>query len=148
MSKNETSSQRAKPFLSPVHTMAGARLVAYCKDLDRWPESWAGFPELDVPVGERILEEFQPFLLALIEKGLTKKTVKKYADYLWVLGGELIRHVNDEEKDRALPARELILDHIDETGGPYWRQAHNEHDRDAYDSVCRRLYQFMTGAKG
>ena len=37
------------------------------------------------------------------------KTVKKYADYLWVLGGELIRRVSTDEKARKLPARTLIL---------------------------------------
>jgi hypothetical protein len=134
---------------SRAHTRAATRLTAYCKDLDRWPQSWAGFPELDVPVGERIVEEFKPFLLQLIQQDRAGKTVKKYADYLWVLGGELIRHVNEEEeKDRTLPARELILHHIDETGGPHWRHAQNERDRHAFDSVCRRLYRFMTGANG
>jgi len=33
-------------------------------------------------VGERIVAEFTPFLLALIAERRTKKTVKKYADYL------------------------------------------------------------------
>ncbi|MHB8408307.1 MAG: hypothetical protein ACYDHY_09515 [Acidiferrobacterales bacterium] len=125
-----------------------AILEAYCKDIDRWPQGWAGFPELDVPVGQRIVEEFKPFLLALIDQGRAQKTVKKYADYLWALGGELIRHVNEIEADRKLPTRKLILNHIDETGGPYWRHAHNARDREAYDSVCRRLYHFMTGARG
>lgn len=131
---------------SRVASTANAKLAAYCKDLDRWPESWAAFPELDVPVGQRIVEEFKPFLSALINSGRSRKTVKRYADYLWALGGELIRHVNEEEADRKLPPRQLILDHIDETGGPYWPHAHNQQDRDAYDSVCRQLYQFMTGA--
>ena len=147
MRQRNLPSPRIRSGRSPAASSLQTRLASYCKDLDRWPQSWAGFPDLDVPVGERILEEFKPFLLSLTEKGLTKKTVKQYADYLWALGGELIRHVNEEEADRKLPARKLILNHIDETGGPYWPHAHNEHDRDAYDSVCRRLYQFITGTK-
>jgi len=126
---------------------ARAKLKVYCKDIDRWAESWAGFPDLDVPVGERIVAEFTPFLLALIAERRTKKTVKKYADYLWVLGGELIRRVLTDEKARKLPARTLILKHIDETGGPLWRHARNEQEHAVYDAVCRRFYQFLTGTK-
>ncbi|EQD45480.1 hypothetical protein B1A_14806, partial [mine drainage metagenome] len=107
---------------------AAARLSLYCKDIDRWPRSWAVFPDLDVPVGERIAAEMKPFLLTLIAERRTKKTVKKYADYLWVLGGELIRRVLTDEKARKLPARTLILKHIDETGGPLWRHARDEQE--------------------
>ena len=126
---------------------ARAKLRLYCKDIDRWAESWAGFPDLDVPVGERIVAEFTPFLLALIAERRTKKTVKKYADYLWVLGGELIRRVSTDEKARKLPARTLILKHIDETGGPLWRHARDEQEHAVYDAVCRRFYRFLTGTK-
>ena len=124
-----------------------ATLKTYCKDIDRWAESWAGFPDLDVPVGERIVAEFTPFLLAVIAERRTKKTVKKYADYLWVLGGELIRRVSTDEKARKLPARTLILQHIDETGGPLWRHARDEQEHAVYDAVCRRFYQFLIGTK-
>ena len=72
---------------------------------------------------------------------------KKYADYLWVLGGELIRRVSTDEKARKLPARTLILKHIDETGGPLWRHARDEQEHAVYDAVCRRFYQFLTGTK-
>ena len=44
--------------------------------------------------------------------------MKKYADYLWVLGGELVRRVLTDEKARKLLARTLILKHIGETGEP------------------------------
>ncbi len=124
-----------------------AKLKVYCKDIDRWVESWAGFPDLDVPVGERIVAEFTPFLLAVIAERRTKKTVKKYADYLWVLGGELIQRVSTDEKARKLPARTLILKHIDETGGPLWRHARDEQEHAVYDAVCRRFYQFLTSPK-
>ncbi len=42
------------------------KLLTYCKDIDRWPQSWAGFPDLVVLVEERIVAGFVPFLLALI----------------------------------------------------------------------------------
>ncbi|MHB1943187.1 MAG: hypothetical protein ACYCP0_09070 [Acidiferrobacteraceae bacterium] len=89
------------------------------------------------------MAEFTPFLLALIAERRTQKTVKKYADYLWVLGSELIRRVRVTESARKLPARTLILKHIDEAGERLWRHARNGQEH----AVWRRLYQFLTSAK-
>ena len=144
MTKRETSSEQGSLKAS---SDALATLKTYCKEINRWAESWAGFPDLDVPVGERIVAEFTPFLLALIDERRAKKTVKKYAAYLWVLGGELIRRVSTDEKARKLPARTLILKHIDETGGPLWRHARDEQEHAVYDAVCRRFYRFLTDTK-
>ena len=92
-------------------------------------------------MGERIMAELTPVLLALIGEWRTKKAVKKYADYLWVLGGELIRHVRTDEKGCKLPARAFTLKHIDGTGGPLWRHARGEQGHAVYDAVWRRFYQ-------
>ena len=144
MGKRITSSSNPQNN-SPHETLhASEGKGSYCLNLDHWAQSWAGFPKLDVPVGEKIVEEFKPFLQALGDAGYSKKTLKRYADFLWALGGEVIRHVNEEPADRKLPARELLLRHIDETGGPYWPHAYNARDRNAFNSVCRRLYRFMT----
>ena len=73
-----------------------------------------------------------------------KKTIRTYAGYLWALGGELIRQINEYENERELSARDLILKYIDNSGGPYWRHAYTEEDHEKYDSVCRQLFKFMT----
>lgn len=57
-----------------------ATLKTYYKEVDRWPERWADFPNLDVPVGERIVAEMKSFLLTLISERRTKKTVRNYAN--------------------------------------------------------------------
>ncbi|MFQ5544300.1 MAG: hypothetical protein ACE5FY_08130 [Nitrospiria bacterium] len=116
----------------------------YCKDIDEWPLEWAGLPELDIPVGTRLIKEFKPFLLDLIHRDRSKGTVKKYASYLCCLGGEIMRRVDDSANDRKLPVRDLLFKYIDEEGGPLWRHARDERDHMAYDSVCRLLYKFMT----
>jgi hypothetical protein len=127
----------------PARTAAAATLAAYCKDIDRWPKSWAGFPDLDVPVGERMVAQMKPFLASLIAAGRTKKTVRRYADSLWVLGGEIIRRVDLNESDRRLSGRALLLKYIDETGGPLWNDARYEREHEDYDAVCRKLHQFL-----
>lgn len=64
-----------------------------CRDFEEWPDSWEG-ESRDKEYGERICMEMKPFIEALIEKGLTKETIKRHMDYLWLLGGEIIREVN------------------------------------------------------
>jgi hypothetical protein len=117
--------------------------LEYCKDIDKWASSWE-IDEMDVKIGLDIVEQFKPFIISLIEKGLSKKTIKLYRDYLWALGGELIRQINDDESERQLSARELVLKHVDDYGGPYWRHAYNEADDEKYNSVCKRFFRFIT----
>lgn len=118
-------------------------LYEYCKDIDEWPDKWE-IDEGDLKIGHDIVEQFKPFIISLIEKDLSKKTIKLYRDYLWALGGELIRQINEDERDRQLSAMELILKHVDDFGGPYWRHAYDEKDDAKYDSVCKQLFKFLT----
>lgn len=117
--------------------------LEYCKDIDEWADSWE-IDEEDIKIGHAIVEQFKPFIISLIGKGLSKKTVKLYRDYLWALGGELVRQINDDESEQRLSARELILKHVDAYGGPYWRHACNEADEEKYNSVCKKFFSFMT----
>ena len=119
--------------------------MSICKDIDQWPQSWAGFPH-DVPVGDKLVELFKGFLNQQIDKGRAKSTIKRHADYLWILGGEIIREIsNDDEDDEAytLSGKTLLLQYINDEGGTYWTDAPSEQELVAYNSVCRRLYQWM-----
>jgi hypothetical protein len=118
------------------------RLHSLCKDLNNWPDSWAG-DENDLIVGRQILELFTQYLLDLIEKGRAKSTIKKHADYLWALGGEIIRDTNEHGVHSVLSSTDLLLRYIHAGGGPYWRHAVSEDDLRQYDSVCRSLYKFL-----
>jgi len=120
-----------------------AMLLRYCKDIHDWPSSWE-IDCADHEVGQAILEQFIPFLIDKIQQGRAKRTIHTYTRYLWVLGGELIRHINTYEADRRLPAKSLLLNSINEKGGPYWHDAFNEEEHHRYDSVCRLLYKFMS----
>ena len=114
--------------------------MQYCKDLKQWPDSWAG-SDRDIPIGTAILAEFECFLLDRVQKGQAQRTIKRYARYLWALGGELIRQVNYDEQDRNLSGKNLILKYIDGSGGPLWRHADDPLDHRRYDSVCIALYK-------
>jgi hypothetical protein len=110
-------------------------------DIDEWPDSWAGL-EYDIPVGKRILNEFKAFLNQQKTR-LTKKTLKDYGNYLWALGGEIIRDTSWNEKKVQDLDDDFILNYVDECGGPYWRHATNEKDHDRYHSICRRFYKYL-----
>ena len=130
---------KSKPN-SPANFFDSLALV--CKDIDGWPDSWAGDKD-DVIIGLKILSEFKYYLVNLIEKGFSTRTVKKHASYLWALGGEIIRDTNEHGVDSKLSGREIILKYIHSAGGPYWRHATNEADHHKYDSACSRLYKSL-----
>jgi hypothetical protein len=122
-----------------------ALLNEYCKDLQDWPNSWAGSGQ-DIQIGKSLVEEFKLLLLDRIKNGRAKSTVKIYAGYLWALGGELIRQINQYENERKLSARQLILKYVSLDGGPYWCHARDQLDHEKYDSVCRQLFKILSAS--
>ncbi len=118
------------------------RLALICDDIDQWPKSWAGDDD-DIIVGNLLLSEFKRYLHHLITRGRTKSTIKKHADYLWTLGGEIIRDTNEHGVDESLSSKNIILKYVDDNGGPYWRHAYNGSDLRQYDATCRQLYKFL-----
>ena len=99
--------------------------------------------EKDLPPGRRLVEYFMPFLLHLAASGLSKRTIQNHVDNMWVLGGEIIRDVNNDPSLRKLPAERLVSDLIHEDGGPL---IHNgwEDEQLSFDSTCRKFHRFLT----
>ncbi len=60
---------------------------------------------------------FRPFIQSLIDHGWTKKTIRNHIDNLWLLGGEIIREVNDDNEYRRFNPPE-IMETIGLEGGP------------------------------
>ena len=97
----------------------------------------------DLPVGHRLVEYFIPFLLRLAESGLSKRTIQNHVDNMWLLGGEIIRDVNEEPRLRKRSAEQLVRNVIHEDGGPL---IHNswEDVQATFDSTCRKFYRFLS----
>lgn len=93
-------------------------LSTYCNDLYRWAKSWV-IDDGDLEYGEQLVEELKPFILFLVSKNLTKKTIKKHCDNLWLLGGELISDINRDGSLRKVDAAKLMADSIDEEFAPF-----------------------------
>src|SRR3974377_2280229 len=82
---------------SPPKQASFDSLAAYCPDLEQWPRSWRG-EERDVPPGVKIVEYFTPFLRHLLNSNLSRATLRKHPDNLWVLGGEIIRKLHERQR--------------------------------------------------
>ncbi len=117
-------------------------LLPYCRDLQEWPERWMGEGE-DLPPGRRLVVYFLPFLLHLAESGLSKRTIQNHVDNLWMLGGEIIRDVNEDPPLRKLAAEQLVRNVIHEDGGPLIHNGWEDEQR-SFDSTCRKFHRFLT----
>jgi len=123
------------------------RLLQFCPDIEDWPTSWAG-EEIDITPGRDVVEFLKQFLLYLLTTKLAPKTLRRYRDHMWMLGGEVIRSLNDDPSLRRKPVEKVILDLLEEEGGPLiWPQI-TEQQQDAFDASCRKLYCFLQTAIG
>ena len=117
-------------------------LDAYCPDLATWPASWCG-EERDILAGEQIVAVFTPFLLDLLAQGLSRKTRNLHRDNLWLLGGEIIRDINETPKLRKRPVGELIREAIVSDEGPLIHGGFSEQEQRSFDSTCKKLNRFF-----
>ena len=112
-----------------------------CPDFPEWPERWRGV-EQDVPYGQGILDVMRPFVMHLIAKGLKKRTIRNHMDNLWLLGGEIIRDVSEDDQYHVPPIKAL-RDSVYSDGGPYCRHIDSEREMNSYDATCRKLHKFL-----
>jgi len=100
-----------------------------------------GFPE-DIPPGEQIVAAFRSFLVHLVGLQLSRKTLRKHVDNLWLLGGELIRDVNTTPALRKRPMAALLFEAIEE-GGPLLYHGDSQAEQRSFESTCRKLRRFL-----
>jgi hypothetical protein len=116
-------------------------LAKYGKDLEAWPRSWMGFPK-DIPPGEKMVARFRPFLEYLIQQNLSHKTLRKHVENLWILGGEIIRDLNETPSLRRVPVEDLVFDVVKE-GGPLLYHCDSEEQQRSFESTCRKFRRFL-----
>ena len=99
--------------------------------------------EKDLPPGEKLVACFRPFLEHLVSSDLSPKTIQKHVDNLWVLGGEIIRDLNETPSLRKVPMQRLLSDLI-EDGGPLLYHCDSEEQQRSFESTCRKFQRFLT----
>ena len=100
--------------------------------------------EKDLPPGEKLVVCFRPFLEHLVTSDLSPKTIQKHVDNIWVLGGEIIRDLNQTPSLRKKPVESLLFDLVDDDGGPLLSHCDSEDQQKSFDSTCRKLRRFLT----
>ena len=115
---------------------------ASCRDLATWPRSWMG-GEQDLPFGTQLLACFRPFIEHLASSSLSPKTIRTHMDNLWLLGGEIIRDLNDDPSLRKVPADRRLGDVLHDDGGPLIYNGSEDMQR-SFDSTCRKLHRFLS----
>ncbi|MBN1603886.1 MAG: hypothetical protein JW915_19905 [Chitinispirillaceae bacterium] len=113
--------------------------------INEWPRSWQGVKE-DILYGQEIIKYMIPFIDEIKSKGQSIKTINKHIDNLWVLGGNIIKELNDYEENRELPALKMILNNIDNNEGPLIHDF-SELQQDEFNSTCRKFYKFLKNWK-
>ena len=131
-----------KPIGNSTDILSEADLAAYCPDLNTWPSSWR-FDDGDLIPGQQIMALFKPFLLHLLSQNLTRKTLNLHRDNLWLLGGEIIRDLNETPKLRKRPVKELVSAAVDGGEGPLLYGCTSEQEQHSFDSTCRKLLRFL-----
>ena len=118
-------------------------LTQLCPDLQSWPQRWR-YHDSDITVGERLVACFTPFLVHLLGQKLSPKTLTRHRDHLWMLGGEIIRRLQEEPSLRQSPAKVIVLESIDPECGPLIWPRITQQQQDSFDTTCRKLYKFLT----
>lgn len=120
-------------------------LAAYCPDLDQWPQRWR-CEQADLVPGQALVEVFTPFLRSLLGSALSRKTLCRHRDNLWLLGGEIIRRIQDEPALRARPVTAVLRQLLNDDYGPLLYPPVSEQAQRAFDATCRKLRDFLVTA--
>jgi hypothetical protein len=102
----------------PAQKIAADPLQSYCPDLDQWPRSWA-YEARDIPYGLQMVECFKPFLREMLALPLSRTTLRRHRDNIWVLGGEVIRRVQMDSGLRRRPVEQVASTSSATTAGRY-----------------------------
>src|ERR1700686_4532868 len=98
-----------------------------------------------MPASARPGRQMKPFLRHLLSGGLSRKTLRRHRDNLWLLGGALIRDLHESPRLRKRPIDQVVLQALDEEGGPLISHAAAYDDQQRPpDATCRKFYRFLT----
>ncbi len=116
-------------------------LVKIFSSMNDWPSTWAG-NDKDIPIGESILKYFKEFLKHQ-QSCVSKKTLKDYGHYLWLLGGEIIRETSGTRIKAKDISEKFMNKYISKEGGTFCRHLDSEKEFNRYNYVCSLLFKHI-----
>jgi len=117
-------------------------LEDYCKDVVEWPKRWMIVDE-DIEYGEKVMGVFIPFLIDIVKRGYSRRTIRNHMDNIWLLGGEIIDRINLYESLRHKSPDIVVRDMVDFEGGPYSIHIDTDSERRSFDNTCRKLHNYL-----
>lgn len=94
-----------------------------------------------------MLEILKPFLVHLLSLGQARKTLHRHCEHVCVLGGEIIRQLHEEPRLRRQPIERVLLNCLEEDGGPLIYPRITEAQQRSFDATCRKLYRFLLASQ-
>ena len=110
-------------------------------DIDHWPHAWRVDSE-DIALGKVMVDIFKVFLTHQLTLARSRKTLRVHRDNLRALGGQIIRLLHEKPSLRKLGVLRVLLEAIDDDGGPIVYPALTESEQRSFDSTCRLLHRF------
>lgn len=99
--------------------------------------------EEDLRPGEQLLTCLRPFIEYLASTTYTPKTIRRHIDNLWLLGGEIIRGLQEDPSLRKAAVEKLLREVVHEDGGPLIHNGSEDEQR-SFDGTCRKLHRFLS----
>ena len=115
-------------------------------DVDHWPHRWT-VEQRDLQPGERMLDVFKPFLVWLLDQGLSRKTLREHRDNVCTLGAEVIRQLNFHPELRKRTIKQVLTETLNGDDGPLIYPRCSEAEQFSFDVTCRKLHRFLTEHK-
>ena len=112
--------------------------------MEEWPKSWAGSPSDEV-LGRELVRVLRPFVIALEQQGLSSQTLRRHVDGVWLIGGEIVRRLNDEPASSRRPARALLLEAV-EGGEALLVSGLAQEEQEEVDATARKLRRFLSSS--
>jgi hypothetical protein len=111
-------------------------------DFEKWPGSWMG-TEKDLEYGKRLLPFMEKFIHYIMAQGLSRKTLKEYVDWVWLLGGRIIKEVSIYGQYKKEPAKKLL--ETVEGGGclPDGHEQMSKTDLESFARMCGKFEEFL-----
>lgn len=114
-------------------------------DIDHWPYRW-GAEARTLPAVERVLNLFKAFLCDLLSKRLTRKSLLRHREHIYILGETVVQRINHKPQLRRKNMVPVMMALIDEGGGPLLYPSQSTAQR-TRDSTCLKLRGFLLASK-
>lgn len=115
---------------------------------ENWASDWTVCKE-DRQLSQKLIPIFECFLGSLLEKGVSKRTLRRHESACHALGGYIVGEVfgrGDESFSPDETGETVLLRFIDESGGPLVYQDEEAWQNDL-DATCRKLFKQLKNRK-